>query len=144
MRTAVTGEKRDYQISSENLKCSGSTANAQYRPRGDAGYQDREEFRDRERARFFDRVRADLDRAEATSVPFTDDRARIVRAREEVNAVQRKLEAGIYDRRELDDAIISVQRVVDRNHMLSNRDRDDLAGDLNHMRDFRSRIEDRR
>ena len=61
-----------------------------------------------------------------------------------MNAVQRKLEAGTYDRRELDDAIIAVQRVVDRNHMLSNRDRDDLAGDLNHMRDFRSRIEDRR
>ena len=131
-------------VALSGLLLFGLTANAQYRPRGDAGYQDREEFRDRERARFFDRVRADLDRAEATSLPFTDDRTRIVRAREEVNAVQRKLEAGIYDRRELDDAIIAVQRVVDRNHMLSNRDRDDLAADLNHMRDFRSRIEDRR
>ncbi len=131
-------------VAVSGLLLFGLPANAQYRPRGDAGYQDREEFRDRERARFFDRVRADLDRAEATSVPFTDDRTRIVRAREEVNAVQRKLEAGIYDRRELDDAIIAVQRVVDRNHMLSNRDRDDLAGDLTHTRDFRSRIEDRR
>jgi hypothetical protein len=122
----------------------GLTANAQYRPRGDAGYQDRDEYRDRERARFLDRVRADLDRAEATTVPFTGDRARIERAREEVNAVQRKLEAGVYDRRELDDAIVAVQRVVDDNHMLSDSNRDFLAADLNHMRDFRSRIEDLR
>jgi hypothetical protein len=80
-------------VAVSGLLLFGLTANVQYQPRGDAGYQDREEFRDRERARFFDRVRADLDRAEATSLPFTDDRARIVRAREEVNAVLRKLEA---------------------------------------------------
>lgn len=119
-----------------------TTANAQYRPRGDPGYyQDRDEDRDRERARFLDRVRADLDRAEATTVPFTGDRARIDRAREEVNAVQRKLEAGIFDRRELDDAIIAVQRVLNDNHMMSDSTRDFLAADLNHMRDFRSQME---
>jgi hypothetical protein len=128
-------------LAASGLLLFGLTANAQYRPRGDAGYQDRDEDRGRERARFFERVRADLDRAEATTLPYTGDRARIARARDEVNAVQRKLEAGIYDRRDLDDAIVAVQRVVDDNHMLSDSNRDFLSADLNHMRDFRSRIE---
>jgi hypothetical protein len=130
-------------VAASGLLLAGLTAaNAQYRPRGDPGYyQDRDEDRDREGARFLDRVRADLDRAEATTVPFTGDRARIDRAREEVNAVQRKLEAGIFDRRELDDAIISVQHVLNDNRVMSDSTRDFLAADLNHMRDFRSQIE---
>ena len=130
-------------VAVSGLLLFGLTANAQYRPRGYAGYQDRDEDRDRDRdrTRFFDRVRADLDRAEATTLPYTGDRARIDRARAEVNEVQRKVDAGIYDRRDLDDAIIAVQRVVDDNHMLSDSNRDYLAADLNHMRDFRSRIE---
>jgi hypothetical protein len=130
-------------VAASGLLLAGlTTANAQYRPRGDPGnYQDRDEDRDRERARFFDRVRADLDRAEATTVPFTGDRARIDRAREEVNAVQRELEAGIFDRREVDDAIIAVQRVLNDNHMMSESTRDFLGADLNRMRDFRSQIE---
>ena len=129
-------------VAASGLLLVGLTANAQYRPRGDDGYQDRDEGRDRDRARFFERVRADLDRAAATTLPYTDDRIRIIRAQEEVNAVQRQLESGIYDRRDLDDAIVAVQRVVSDNHMLSDSNRDFLGADLNHMRDFRSRMED--
>ena|SRR5437870_5472032 len=115
----------------------GLTANAQYQPR----YYDRDEYRERERARFFERVRAHLDRAEASTVPFTGDRNRIARAREELSPLQSRVEMGTLDRRGLDEAIIAVQRVVDNNHMLSDTNRELLYNDLNRMRDFRSRFE---
>ena len=116
------------------LALSGLTLNAQYQPR----FSDRDEFRDRERARMFERIRAHLDRAEASTVPLTGDRNRIARAREEVNVLQSRMEQGTVDRRGLDEAIMAVQRVLNDNHVLSDTNRDLLANDLNRLRDMRA------
>jgi hypothetical protein len=58
-----------------------------------------------------DRIRGDLDRAHAGTVPFTADRNRVARARDQVSDSQRSLASGDYDRRQFDDTIASIQRV---------------------------------
>ena len=113
------------------------TANAQYQPR-DYRYQERYDDR---RDWIFSRLRADLDRAEANTLPFvgdfTGDRSRISRARQEVSEFQRSWAFGDFDRRELNQAIQAVQDVVDENN-LSDRTRTALMMDLNRLRDFRA------
>ena len=113
------------------------TANAQYQPR-DYRYQERNYDR---RDWIFNRLRGDLDRAESNTLPFvgdfTGDRARISRARQEVNDFQRAWGFGDYDRRELNQAIRAVQNVLDENN-LSDRTRNALMMDLNRLRDFRA------
>ena len=124
-----------------SLLLSGLSVNAQWYPRGEDRY-DRD--RDRDYARLMDRIRTDLDRAQAATLPFTADRIRIVRAREGVNAFQRKMDAGNYDRRDLDDAVAALQRVVDSNRNLSDSNRDYLASDLSRMRDFQATLDESR
>ena len=112
------------------------TANAQYQPR-DYRY----ERNDDRREWIFNRLRADLDRAEANVLPFvgdfTGDRSRISRARQEVSEFQRTWAFGDYDQRDLNQAIRAVQDVVDENN-LSDRTRSALLMDLNRLRDFRA------
>jgi hypothetical protein len=122
----------------------GLTANAQYPLRYEPRYRDngyRDEERDRERARFFDQVKADLERAQATAVPFTGDGTRILRAQEQVNAIQNRLSEGVYDRRGIDESIEALQRVVNGNHIMSDVNRDALANDLTRLQAFRDRID---
>src|SRR5207237_295683 len=83
-------------------------------------------------ARFFDRARADLDRAEDSALPFTGDRMRVSRAKQELNELQNSFNAGQMSDRELDDAVAALGRVVNSNRMNS-RDRDNLREDLNRM-----------
>jgi hypothetical protein len=118
-----------------SLLLFGLTASAQYPPRSDR-YQDRGE--DRDPGRLCDRIVAHLDRAEASALPFTADKIRVARAREDVRVFQRKLDSGELDRRDLDDVIVSLQRVVADNHMLTEDNRDQLAADVSRMRDFRA------
>ena len=116
------------------------TASGQNPPRNEYGYQmDQREARDYDR--FFERVRGDLDRASAAALPFTDERDRVTRAREEVSECQRALMAGDYDRRTFDEAIFAIQRVVDLNR-LSDRNRDYLLDDVRELRHLRSRLEE--
>jgi hypothetical protein len=84
-----------------------------------------------------DRLMADLDRAQANSRFDRGDRGRFARARKEIYDFQRKFAAGRYDRRELDQAIGSVQRVVDL-ASINRRDRAVLMEDLSRMREFRA------
>jgi hypothetical protein len=115
------------------------TASGQYYPR-----IDREQIQDereaREHSRVFDRVRGDLDHAQAGALPFTTDRTRVMRAREEVNELQRMLSAGDYDRRQFDEAIVAVQRVAQLNR-LSDNSRDMLLDDVRDLRRVQSRFE---
>ena len=86
----------------------------------------------------FDRVRADLDRAESHSYSSGGDRRRFNRVREELGEFQGKLANGRYDRHELDDTIDALKHVVNDSR-LDYRDRDVLQDDLFQLRDFRAR-----
>ena len=86
----------------------------------------------------FDRVRADLDRAESTYYTSGGDHRRFNKVREELSEFQGKWANGRFDRHELDDVIGTLQRVVNDNR-LSYRDRDVLQDDLYRLRDFRAR-----
>jgi hypothetical protein len=93
-----------------------------------------------EHSQVFDRVRDDLDRVHDGTQPFTAERTRIMRARQEVSQCQRTLAGGDYDRREFDDAINAIQRVADTNPM-SDRRRNMLLDDVRDMRRLQSRLE---
>ena len=109
------------------------TASAQYYPRGgDGRYSDSDDY-GRNRGGVFDRVRADLDRAESASYPNGGDRNRFNKVREELNEFQRSGNRG-----ELNEAISALQKVVNKNR-LSYQDRDVLNQDLYQLRDFRAR-----
>jgi hypothetical protein len=126
-------------IGSGLLLC-GLVAQAQYGPRYGDGYSNYGQRETREQSWIFDRVRADLDRAEASTFPFSGDRNRIERARVELNELQSSWNSGEINGREFNDAVMALQRVVDVNR-LSDRSRDFLAGDLNRLRDMRARLD---
>jgi len=89
---------------------------------------------------FFQNIREDLDRATSDASRFGGDRYRLVRTRQQLDELQSKLSQGFYDARELNDVVVSLQRVVDSNR-LAPRDRDILAEDLRRLDDFRVRHE---
>jgi len=112
-------------------------------PDRDSFYRDRDDsFRgNRWRTSFFQRVRLDLDHATSGAFPFTGDRARLARTQMQLDELQRKLSAGFYDERGLDEVIASLQVVMQANR-LDRRDRAILTDDLNRLRDFRVRHDD--
>jgi hypothetical protein len=114
----------------------GTTASAQYRPRDEYRYQDRER-----RDRFFEQLRSDLYTAERSTLPLTGDRNRIERAQQELNALERQMDLGNYDRRTFDETIRAMERVVNDNLSLSNQTWDSLAADLSRLRDFENRFD---
>jgi hypothetical protein len=140
-------------LAGSSLLLLGMTANAQqYPPRYENRYQDRYQenrYQERDerddyygRGRFFDRLRADLDRAEAAALPFTGDRTRIERAKQELAELRQSLDDGnYYNRRPLDDAVRALQTVLDSNAMMSGRNRDVLANDLSRLRDWQARYD---
>jgi hypothetical protein len=82
----------------------------------------------------FDQVQVHLARAAHNAY---GSRNRIERARKDVYDFQRRLNEGRFDRHELDEAIGSVQRVVDRNS-IDPRIQYLLLDDLARMREFRA------
>jgi hypothetical protein len=138
-------------LAGSSLLLLGLTANAQqYPPRYENRYQDQNRYQEREdnyygRGRIFDRMRADLDRAEAGALPFTGDRARIERAKQELTELQQSLDDGnYYDRRPLDDTVRAIQKVLDSNVTMSDRNRDVLSNDLSRLREWQARYDYRR
>ena len=125
-------------IAGTGLLLFGLTATAQYPPRRVYTYQDQDDTN--YRGRMLDRMRGDLNRVQADTFPFSADRYRLNRAREEVSEFQSQWAAGNFNVRELDEAIGALQRVVDMNN-LSYRDRDLLVADLNRLRDIRESVE---
>ena len=105
---------------------------------GDAYHRDRDEFfRGGEwQRRLFNRVREDLVHVQRETFPGGGDQYRLMRAFDELDDLQRKLDRGMYDRREVDDVIATLGNVV-RDNRLSRPDREMLAGDLDRVRDFR-------
>jgi len=125
-------------VAASGLLLLSLTASAQYQPPENRQYQSEREAREFDR--LFDRVRSDLDRAYVATLPFTEDRSRVNRAREEVNECQHRMAAGDYDRRQFDEAIVAIERVVDVNR-LSERNRQYLSDDLRQLRDWQSQVE---
>jgi hypothetical protein len=93
------------------------------------------------RRNLFQRVREDVEHLERSTIPFTGDRARLMRTINELNSLQGKLSQGRYDERELDDVMRALGAVVQENRMAP-RDREILSDDLNRLRDFRERHDD--
>ena len=84
--------------------------------------------------RLFDQVQEHLER---TAYRAYGSRGRIERTRKDVYDFQRRLNQGRFDKHELDEAIGSVQRVVDSGS-IDQRDRYVLMNDLSRMREFRA------
>jgi hypothetical protein len=129
-------------------------ASAQSYGRVDHAYfQDRDHDRDdhwdhdrlaREyRGAFYDRLQADLDRGQRAGYLREDDLRRFERAHREVGEFQAKWSRGVFDSHEMDEAIASVQRVLDI-PSLRHEDREALREDLFNMRRFRAHMEGRR
>ena len=114
----------------------GTTASAQYRPRDEYRYQERER-----RDRFLEQLRSDLYTAESNTLPFTGDRNRVARARQQVNTLIREMDSGIYNRQEFDDTIRAVQRVLDSSVVLPTETLDSLSADLSRLRDLEYRFD---
>jgi hypothetical protein len=107
----------------------GSFAQAQYGPR--------DMYAPRSVSVLIDRVHIDLNRSYEGGWRFThDDRKRLNHAEHELRDFARKWYRGRFDKDELDEAIESIQHVVDNNHMPP-RDRDALYGDLAQLRGMR-------
>ena len=107
------------------------------------GYWDRDRLMHEYRAAFYDRLQVDLDRAEHARYLNGDDFKRFDKAHREVAEFSAKWSRGIFDPRDMDGAIGSVQRVVDI-PVLHREDRDALREDLARMRSFRAHMEGRR
>jgi len=87
---------------------------------------------------FFQNIREDLDRATSDASRFGGDRYRLMATRQQLDDLQSKLARGFFDGRQLNEVVVSLQRIVDSNR-LSPRDRDILAEDLRRLDDFRDR-----
>lgn len=112
------------------------------RDRGDDDvyHHDRDAYMHREnwQARFFDRVRDDVEHVQSKTFPIGADQYRLQRTKQELNELQAQFASGRWDRRELDDVIGALTRVLQDNR-LHRDDRDILTDDLNRLRDIRDR-----
>jgi hypothetical protein len=103
----------------------------------------RPEYRDQvEQSHLFQRLRIDLDRASANTVPFTADRYKVVHAQDEVNRSQGEVATGDYDRTQIDDTVAALQQVADIER-LSDLNRGYLLGDVGELRQMQSQLERR-
>lgn len=107
------------------------------------GYWDHDRMMREYRTAFYDRLQVDLDRAEHARYLTGGDYKRFDKARHEVGEFAAKWSRGIFDPREMDNAIASVQRVADI-PSLHRDDRNALLDDLARMRSFRAHMEGRR
>lgn len=108
----------------------------------DSYHSERDEaFRGQDwRAHLFVRIREDLDHVQAVSFPG-GDQYRIERARRELNQLQDLQDQGRYNRRQLDDVVMALGRVVADNRLAA-RDRDLLNDDLRRLQNFRGNVRD--
>ena len=119
----------------------GERSYFQGRDRG--GYWDRDRLAREYRGAFYDKLQEDLARAERGRYLRGDDLRRFERAHKEVGDFQAKWSRGVFDAREMDQAIAAVQRVVEIRNMRRD-EREALRGDLSRMRAFRAHMENRR
>ena len=104
------------------------------------GHRDERWRGDQWRHRMFSEVKEDLDHVQSKTFPIGRDEYRIVRTKQELDELQSDLNAHRYHQEKLDEVIGTMQRVVADNRM-SQRDRDILSQDLQHLREYRERHE---
>jgi hypothetical protein len=109
-------------------------------PAPDSWRRDRDEWfrRDNWRDRLFDRVREDIEHVQSVTFPVGGDQYRLARTKQELNELQSQMASGRWDRRELDDVIGALTRVLEDNR-LRRDDREILSDDLNRLRELRDR-----
>jgi len=83
-----------------------------------------------------DQVHSDLDRAYSTRHLSGGDRDRLNNAEKQLREFARKWDHHNFDKGELDDAIGSIQHVLD-NNKLDGRDRDAINDDITRLRNMR-------
>lgn len=116
-------------------------ANAQYQPRpGDSYEQGQYDRAVSSHDRMFDQIRSDLDLASTTALPFSGDRDRVALARDQLNACQRAVNTGEYDRLTFGETVSAIQRVVDLNRM-TDQNRHYLVNDINELRQLQAELE---
>jgi hypothetical protein len=93
----------------------------------------------RTRNQIFERLAGDLTVANTAATPATGDRTRIRRAMDELNALRFKMDSGDYDRHQFNEAVRSVQEVVNQNKTLSEFTFKSLNDDLSRLRIFEAR-----
>lgn len=124
--------------------CAGAFAQDRDRDRDrDHERWDRERMMREYRTAFYDRLQDDLARAETARYLRGDDLRKFDVAHREVGEFSAKWSRGIFDARDLDGAIASVQRVADI-PALRREDREHLRDDLGRMRSFRAHMEEGR
>src|SRR5689334_15463874 len=113
------------------------TANAQYYPRYERGQYNQTY---REHGWLLNRIQNDLNRAEASSLPFSGDRMRLNRIEAQVSRFQDQLNDGNYDRMQLNRIISTMERELDRNSLPA-QSREVVSDDLSRLRDLRLRLD---
>jgi hypothetical protein len=109
--------------------------------RGPDGWRrEREEWfrRDNWRDKLFDRVRQDIEHVQSVTFPVGGDQYRLARTKEELNELQGQMASGRWDRRELDDVVNALTKVLEDNR-LRRDDREVLSDDLSRLRELRDR-----
>ena len=106
----------------------GTLSQAQYGPQG--------RYAPRSVSALVNQTHADLNRAYAGWRFSRDDRKRLERADRNLRDFARKWRRGRFDKDELDEAIESIQSVVDHNRMPP-RNRDALYNDVSQLRGMR-------
>jgi len=113
------------------------TASAQYQPRSWDQVQNEREMGNH--GRMFDQIRADLDLASTTALPFSGDRDRVAIARDQLNQCQAAVNSGEFDRLTFGQTISAIQRVVDLNR-LTDQDGHYLVNDMNQLRQLEAEV----
>ena len=88
------------------------------------------------RGHVFEHVRTDLDHIGSAVWAAGREQRRLVRTRQELGDLQRKLEHGRYDEHELSDVIDSMRKSANDDR-LSPQDKDVLRDDLRRLEDYR-------
>jgi hypothetical protein len=106
----------------------------------DAYHHDRDEWSHREnwREHFFEHVRRDVEHVQSETFPIGADQYRLAKTKQELNELQDQTASGRWDRRELDDVVDALTRVLQDNR-LRRDDREMLTDDLNRLRGLRER-----
>jgi len=92
------------------------------------------DFRDNQL--MFSRVRADIDQAESSLPLWSNGRERFDRVRGELSELQRHWDESTYEPSNVDNVIGALNRALDSSGIRP-QDRDQLAGDMMRLRDFR-------
>jgi len=101
-----------------------------------AQFRNEERYRPEAVSRLVDRVHDDLNRGYEKWHLSGDDRGRLNGAEKRLREFASKWQGGKFDKGDLDDAIASIQHVLDNNH-LSGPERDRLNDDVGELRAMR-------